>query len=164
MSDTFIDGIETIAQRIRAEIARGPLRSEDDASRERLISVLEHVLAAELACATRYDHEHRLATAVHGAKAARPFAELAAEERDHARLVAERLRALGVNASAEPKEPPKNGHGHAIEDLVRSDIVAERMIVNTYERIANWVASCDARTAEIMRDIIEAEELHSAIR
>ncbi|MCA9672328.1 MAG: hypothetical protein KC503_42330 [Myxococcales bacterium] len=164
MADNFIGDIESIAQRIRAEIARGPLRPDDAPSRQRLITVLEHVLEAELACAARYEHEHRLASAVHGAEAAKPFAELAQEELDHARLIADRLAALGKVASVEPLAPAKNGRGHTIEDLVRSDIVAERMIVNTYERIAEWTSACDADTTELMRDMIESEELHSAIR
>ena len=131
MADNFIGDIESIAQRIRAEIARGPLRPDDAPSRQRLITVLEHVLEAELACAARYEHEHRLASAVHGAEAAKPFAELAQEELDHARLIADRLAALGKVASVEPLAPAKNGRGHTIEDLVRSDIVNP---VNVWDR------------------------------
>lgn len=168
MNGSFLNDIDRVCQRVRERIGAGRLAGHSAAERnQRVVAVLDDVLAAELVCAARYRQEYQLASAIHGEVPAQAFLDYEHEEQEHAEQVARRIDELGGTPRWEPTDlsllspTPTNGEAVELEDLIREDLVAERVIVNTYAALAHWLTPHDAPTAELIGEILESELEHA---
>src|ERR1700761_5964517 len=73
---------------------RGPVTDTYGADRERVISVLNEVLATELVCVLRYKRHYYMAEGLNSAPVAAEFLQHATEEQGHADMVALRITQL----------------------------------------------------------------------
>ena len=57
--------------------------------------------------------------------------------------------------SAEYKE------GENLEDMIKEDLIAERIAVQTYAEIARWIGDSDPTTRRLIESILAVEEEHA---
>ncbi len=81
-----------------------------------------------------------MATGIHAQAVAAEFLDHANEEQTHADIVAERITQLGGEPNFNPEGLATRSHsqyiaGNSLPDMVREDLVAERIAVESYTEI-----------------------------
>jgi bacterioferritin len=94
------------------------------------------------------------------------FLEHAQEEQDHADRIAERMGQLGGTPDFNPDTLTAKAHSEyrTAEDLiemVKEDLVAERIAIASYTEIINWLGDKDPTTRRMLEDILAVEEEHA---
>jgi bacterioferritin len=165
MSD-FLTDIEEIRRRAREGIEQGPITEAYGADRERVIEVLNTVLATELVCVLRYKRHYYTATGIDAAAAAAEFLQHATEEQGHADQVALRITQLQGSPNFDPAGLAERSHAEydasdALADMIREDLVAERIAIQSYQEIARWLGDKDPTTRNLIESILAVEEEHA---
>ena len=162
----FLTDVETLRARARAHIEQGPITSAYGADRDRVIQVLNEALATELVCILRYKRHFYTATGLNAGPVAAEFLQHANEEQMHADQIALRITQL----QGEPNFDPEGlaGRSHAEYDasldlltMVREDLVAERVAIESYSEMITWLGSNDPTTRRMLEGILAMEEEHA---
>ncbi|MGH7665751.1 MAG: ferritin-like domain-containing protein [Candidatus Dormibacteria bacterium] len=166
MSGDFVLQIETIRSQAREHIEEGPITSAYGADRVRVVQVLNEVLATEIVCVLRYMRHYYMAEGIDGEAVKREFLEHANEERDHADRAATRIVQLGGEPDLNPAVLAKRSHtqyteGNSLVDMIKEDLVAERIAVATYQEIIRWLGDGDPTTRRVMEGLLADEEEHA---
>jgi bacterioferritin len=166
MSGEFVMRIETIRKQAREHIDEGPITSSYGANKERVIKVLNEVLATELVCVLRYLRHYYMAEGIDGDSVKATFLDYSNEERNHADLVATRIVQLGGEPDFNPEVLGKRSHtqykqGTSLTDMIKEDLVAERIAVSSYQEIIRWLANGDPTTRRVMEGLLAEEEEHA---
>jgi bacterioferritin len=163
----FLTDVVTLRERARAEIEKGPITEAYGADRDRVIQVLNEALATEIVCWMRYKRHYFTAK---GSPAAEPIAaELlvhANEELAHSDLLATRIVQLQGEPNYNPDGLLARSHAeydesHDLRDMLREDLVAERVAIASYTEIIKWLGTDDPSTRRIFEDILAQEEEHA---
>lgn len=165
MSD-FMTDIEEIRRRARDHIEQGPITAAYGADRERVVEVLNTVLATELVCVLRYKRHYFTATGINAAPAAAEFLQHANEEQLHADQVAARIVQLQGSPNFDPEGLSTRSHAEydaseELADMIREDLVAERIAIQSYQEIARWLGDKDPTTRVMIEGILATEEEHA---
>ncbi|MAA75669.1 MAG: bacterioferritin [Salinisphaeraceae bacterium] len=162
----FLTDIETIRKRAREEMDKGALTASYGMDVEQVISVLNEALATELVCVLRYKRHYYTATGIHAPIAAEEFLEHAQEEQEHADRIAERIDQLGGAPDFSPEGLATRSHsdyveGETLVEMIKEDLVAERIAIDSYREIVEWLGNGDPTTRRMMEDILASEEEHA---
>ena len=162
----FVSDIKRIRERAHKHMESGAVTEGYKADRKRVIDVLNEVLATEIVCILRYKRHYFMARGVHAEAVKQEFARHAAEEQQHADWVAERITQLRGEPDFNPEGLARRSHseyaqGDDLESMIREDLVAERIAIESYSEIVRWLASDDPTTRRIVEDILKAEEEHA---
>lgn len=165
MSD-FLTDIQTLRERARAEIDRGPITEAYGADRDRVLEVLNQVLATELVCTLRYRRHYYMAKGLSSGPVAAEFLQHANEEQGHADMVAERITQLQGAPDFDPATLTSRSHaeykeGDGLLDMIREDLVAERIAIASYQEITRWLGEKDPTTRRVIEEILAVEEEHA---
>jgi bacterioferritin len=165
-SRPFVTDIQELRRRARHHIEHGAVTDGYKADRETVIRVLNEVLATELVCVLRYKRHYYMATGIHAQPVAQEFLEHADEEQGHADLAAERIVQLGGAPNLNPEGLATRSHSEYIEgtsvlDMIREDLVAERIAVESYNEIIRYLGDDDPTTRTMMERIMANEEEHA---
>ena len=165
MSDHLSD-IKTLRKNARAHIEQGPLTESYGADRERVISVLNEALATELVCVLRYKRHYYMADGINSASVAAEFLQHATEEQGHADQIAARIVQLQGEPDFNPATLVARSHaeyvpGTDLIDMIKEDLVAERVAIASYLDIVRWLGSNDITTRRLMESILAVEEEHA---
>ena len=164
--ERFKADIEEIRRRARTKMEDGPVTGAYKADRTQVISVMNEVLATEIVCTMRYKNHYYMAQGIHSQAVADEFLEHAREEEAHADLVAKRINELGGEPNYDPNGLTTRAHAEyktseRLDEMIREDLVAERIAVATYSEIIRWLANDDPTTRRMMEDILAKEEEHA---
>lgn len=162
----FLSDIQELRRRARQHMEQGAVTNSYLADRERVIRILNEVLATELVCVLRYKRHYFMATGIHAQAVADEFLEHANEEQSHADIVAERITQLGGEPDMNPEGLATRSHSQYVEgksllDMVREDLVAERIAVESYNEIIRYLGTDDPTTRIVMEQILAKEEEHA---
>jgi bacterioferritin len=162
----FVSDIQELRRRAREHMLEGAVTSSYKADRDTVVSILNEVLATEIVCVLRYKRHYYMATGIHAQSVAPEFLEHANEEQGHADLVAERITQLGGDPNFSPEGLATRSHSQYVEgtsllDMVREDLVAERIAVESYSEIIRYLGSDDPTTRIVMETIMAKEEEHA---
>jgi bacterioferritin len=162
----FKADLDTIRKRARERMEEGAVTPSYMADRERVIEVLNEVLATEIVCTLRYKNHYYMAAGIHAASVAAEFLEHATEEQQHADRVAKRITELGGNPNMNPAGLATRSHAEykeagSLEDMIREDLVAERIAIETYAEIVRWLGNDDPTSRRMMEELLEKEEEHA---
>ena len=162
----FLTDIETIRARARAHVERGAITDAYGADRERVIDVLNQVLATEIVCVLRYRRHHFTATGINAGPIAAEFLEHANEEQQHADMAAARITQLGGEPNFSPEGLATRSHTQyddspGLLEMVTEDLVAERIAVASYQEIIRWLGNDDPTTRRMIETILAQEETHA---
>ena len=162
----FLKNIEEIRARARQQIASGAVTKDYKLDRAQAISILNESLATELVCVLRYKFHYFMATGIHSAGVAAEFLKHAQEEQEHADRIAKRIKQLGGKPEMNPAVIAKASHsdyqeGTSLADMIREDLVAERIAIETYREIINYFGEQDPTSRLMMEEILTKEEEHA---
>lgn len=162
----FLTDITALRERARKHIERGAVTPGYRADRETVIKVLNEALATEIICTLRYKRHYYMAKGIHAQSVAAEFAEHAAEEQGHADLIAERIVQLGGEPNFDPEGLSMRSHSQYVEgkdllEMIREDLVAERIAVDSYSEIVRYLGNDDPTSRGLMEKILATEEEHA---
>ena len=162
----FVADIEELRRRARAHMEQGAVTSAYTADRDTVIRILNEVLATEIVCVLRYKRHYYMATGIHAKAVAAEFLEHANEEQTHADIAAERITQLGGEPDFNPEILAKRSHSQYVEgksllEMVREDLVAERIAVESYNEIIRYLGNDDPTSRIAMEQILSKEEEHA---
>ncbi len=162
----FLSDVEELRRRARQHIQEGAVTAGYGADRERVISILNEALATEIVCVLRYKRHYFMATGIHANAVAQEFQEHAAEEQGHADRIAGRITQLGGEPNFNPDGLSSRSHseyveGESLVDMIREDLVAERVAIESYSEIVRFLGDRDVTTRRMMEEILEVEEEHA---
>jgi bacterioferritin len=162
----FLSDVKTIRDRARKRIEEGAVTEGYKADRRRVIDVLNEVLATELVCVLRYRRHYFMAAGINSESVKSEFLQHATEEQQHADWVAERINQLGGEPNFNPDGLAKRSHSEYVEgtdlrSMIREDLVAERIAVESYSEIVRWLGDDDPTTRKLIEDILKVEEEHA---
>lgn len=162
----FLTDIETLRERARAEIEKGPITDAYGADRERVIEVLNEVLATELVCVLRYKRHYYTAQGMTAGPVADEFLQHANEELQHVDMVANRITQLQGDPNFDPEGLVTRSHAQYdaspdLQDMIREDLVAERVAIASYQEIVRWLGNDDPVTRALIETILAVEEEHA---
>lgn len=166
VNQPFKTDLETIRARAREKMLDGAVTAAYGADREQVISVLNEILATEIVCVLRYKNHYYMAEGMNSGTVASEFLEHANEEQEHADMVAERIAQLGGTPNFDPKGLNARSHaeyaeGSTLKEMMREDLVAERVAIQTYSEIVRWLGDKDPTTRRMIEDILATEEEHA---
>ena len=162
----FISDISKIRDRARAQIDDGAVTAGYKADREQVIKILNEVLATELVCMLRYKRHYFTVDGIFSDSIRAEFLEHASEEQQHADMVAARIVQLNGEPDFEPRNLATRSHAQYSEgddavSMIREDLVAERIAIETYTEIARWLGEDDPTSRRMIEQILEKEEEHA---
>jgi len=162
----FVSDVQELRRRARQHMDEGAVTSAYTADKDTVIRILNEVLATELVCVLRYKRHYYMATGIHAQAVAEEFLEHAKEEQEHADLVAERITQLGGEPNFNPEGLAMRSHseyaeGKTLLDMVREDLVAERIAVESYTEIIRYLGEDDPTTRRMIEKIMAKEEEHA---
>ena len=157
---------ETIRQRARQDIEAGAVTPSYNADREEVIRLLNEALATELVCYLRYKRHYFVADGIQSEPVAAEFLEHATQEQQHADQIAQRIVQLGGSPDFCPETLASRSHaqyveGGSLKDMIRENLIAERIAIESYREIAQYIGEKDPTTRRIMEEILATEEEHA---
>ena len=163
---TFKSDMEEIRRRAVEKMEEGAITGAYKADKEKVIAVLNEVLATETVCVLRYRNHYFVAQGVHAPAIEQEFLEHSNEEQAHADRVAKRITELGGKPNLNPEGMATRSHaaygtGETLHELIKEDLIAERIAVQTYAEIIRWIGSDDPTTRRIMEELLAKEEEHA---
>ncbi len=163
---SFITDIKTIRDRARKEIQDGAVTQDYSLDKDQAIKVLNEALATEIVCVLRYRFHYFMASGIHKEGAATEFLQHSNEEQQHADMIAERIKQLGGKPEMNPAVIANVSHseyveGNSLEDMLREDLVAERIAIQTYREMITFFGHKDPTSRRLMETILAVEEEHA---
>ena len=164
--NTFKADIEQIRRRAVEKMDQGAVTAFYKADKEKVIEVLNEVLATETVCTLRYRNHYFMATGIFAQGVEAEFLQHANEEQQHADLVAKRITELGGRPNLDPaglatRSHAQYGEGDTLEKMIKEDLIAERIAVATYAEIIRWLGNDDPTTRRLMEALLATEEEHA---
>jgi bacterioferritin len=162
----FITDIQTLRKRAREHIEKGAITPGYSADRETVVKLLNEALATELVCTLRYKRHYFMAKGINAEAVATEFAEHATEEQEHADLIAQRIVQLGGEPDFSPQGLASRSHAEYVEgdslvDMIKEDLVAERIAIESYLEMINYLEGRDPTTRRMLEEILAKEEEHA---
>lgn len=164
---SFLKNIKEIRQRARQTMEDGPVTYDYRLDPVQAVRVLNEALATEIVCVLRYRFHYFMATGIHSSAVAKEFLVYAQEEQEHADRIAARIRQLGGKPEMDPAVVARASHteykeGTSLVDMLREDLVAERIAVATYREIIKYFGQDDPTSRTMLEAILAQEEEHAA--
>lgn len=162
----FLTDIKTLRERARQHIERGAVTEGYSADRETVIKVLNEALATEIVCVLRYKRHYFMANGIHAESVAAEFLQHANEEQVHADQIGQRIVQLGGAPNLNPDGLLSRSHAEYVEgetllDMIKEDLVAERIAIDSYREIIQYLGNDDPTTRRLMEGILAMEEEHA---
>jgi len=158
--------VKTLREQARRHIEEGAVTENYGANREKVLEMLNEALATELVCVLRYRHDYFMARGLDSKGAAAEFMEHATEELEHADRIAERIVQLGGEPDFSPEGLASRSHAEYVEgktltDMMKEDLIAERIAIESYTEIVQYLEGRDPTTRRLMEEILAMEEEHA---
>jgi bacterioferritin len=163
---SFLTDVKTLRQRARKHIEEGAVTAGYAADRDTVLKLLNDALATEIVCVLRYRRHHFMARGIHAQSIAAEFLVHANEEQQHADKIAERIVQLGGEPDFEPDGLSSRSHseyvaGVTLLDMIKEDLVAERIAIESYTEIIDFISDADRTTKRMLEEILAVEEEHA---
>ena len=162
----FLTDVKTLRERARQHIEEGAVTTSYTADREKVCQLLNDALATEIICVLRYKRHYFMARGLTAEPIKAEFLEHANEEQAHADLLAERIVQLGGEPNLNPDTLSARAHaeykeGGDLRDMVKEDLIAERIAIDSYREMIAFVGEKDSTTRRLLEGILEQEEQHA---
>jgi bacterioferritin len=162
----FLTDIKTLRERARRHIEQGAITEGYSADRETVIKVLNEALATEIVCVLRYRRHYFMASGINAEGVAAEFLQHSNDEQGHADQIAQRIVQLGGEPNFNPEGLLTRSHAEYIEgetliEMIKEDLVAERIAIDSYRDIIQYLGNDDPTTRRMMETILAVEEEHA---
>lgn len=158
--------VATLRANARKNIDKGAVTGTYGADKATVIKLLNEALATEYVCVLRYMRHYYMASGMLGDAVKAEFLEHAQQEQAHAHLLAERIVQLGGEPDLNPDTLTRRSHaeykeGRNLRDMVKEDLIAERIAIDSYREMVNYIGDRDTTTKRILESILAQEEEHA---
>ena len=165
-SGSFLSDIQTLRKRARKHIEQGAVTASYQADLPTVLKLLNEALATELVCVLRYKRHYFTADGLDAQPVAQEFLQHANEEQQHADWIAQRIVQLGGSPNFNPEGLATRAHSQydekkSLVEMIREDLIAERIAIETYADIVRWLGTDDPTTRTLMENILKMEEEHA---
>jgi bacterioferritin len=162
----FLTDIKTLRERARKHMELGAVTEGYRADRETVIKVLNEALATEIVCVLRYRRHYFMASGINAESVAAEFLQHSNDEQGHADQIADRIVQLGGEPNFNPEGLLTRSHAEYVEgttlrDMISEDLVAERIAIDSYREIVQYLGNDDPTTRRMMEGILAVEEEHA---
>lgn len=166
MAGAFLSDVQTLRERARKHIEEGAVTPGYQANRETVLRLLNEALATEIVCTLRYKRHYYMAQGINAPQAQAEFLEHATQEQQHTDQIAARIVQLGGEPNFSPDGLITRSHAEYIEgetltDMIREDLIAERIAIDSYGEIVRYLGDKDITTRRLFQDILAVEEEHA---
>ena len=153
-------------ERARKSIDDGAITETYTADRKAVIRLLNQALATEWVCVLRYYRHYFMASGMLADSVKAEFLEHAQQEQAHATLIAERIVQLGGEPDLNPDTLTQRSHaeykeGSDLRDMVKENLIAERIAIDSYREMVNYIGDRDTTTKRILEHVLAQEEEHA---
>ena len=163
---SIVKDIQAIRERARQHIEEGALTADYKGDPKIVVKLLNEALATEIVCVLRYKRHYFMAQGMNAESVKSEFLAHAGEEQAHADQLAERIVQLGGEPDLSPDGLTVKSHseyveGDSLEDMIKEDLVAERIAIESYRDMINFVGDNDSTTRRLLESILMKEEEHA---
>lgn len=158
--------VATLRAQARRHVEDGAVTAGYSADRFCVLEQLNEALATEMVCVLRYRRHHFMARGLHAKSIADEFLAHSNEEQGHADRLAARIVQLGGEPDFAPDGLSRRSHaeyvaGNTLADMIREDLVAERVAIDSYRQMLRYLGGHDPTTSHLLREILAVEEQHA---
>jgi bacterioferritin len=162
----FLSDVQSLREKARQHISDGAVTPAYKGDVKQTIDILQTVLATEIVCVLRYTAHAIAATGISSEGVKAEFAEHAKEEQEHMMAVAERINQLGGKPDFNPeglatRSASQYADGENLIDMIRENLIAERIAVEHYRELIRYFADDDSTTRVMLEGILGVEEEHA---
>lgn len=166
VSQPFLTDVKTLRDRARQHLETGGVTPSYEGDADKTIEILQSVLATEIVCVLRYTMHTVAATGISSEGVKAEFEEHAREEAQHVQQVAERINQLGGKPNFNPKglesrSASEYGNAETLVDMIKENLIAERIAVDHYRELVRYFANHDPGTRLMIERILVVEEEHA---
>ena len=163
---SILTDVKTLREQARQHIEEGAVTAGYSADRETVLKLLNDALATEIVCVLRYRRHHFMAKGIQSKGIADEFLAHANEEQGHADQIAERIVQLGGEPDFSPEGLVSRSHseyvaGGSLIDMIKEDLVAERIAIDSYRDMIQYLGEQDPTTGRMLEGILAVEEQHA---
>lgn len=157
---------KTLRANARKSIEDGAITPTYAADRKMVIKLLNDALATEWVCVLRYYRHYYMAKGMLADAVKAEFLEHAQQEQAHAGMLAERIVQLGGEPDFNPDTLTARAHaeykeGGNLRDMVRENLIAERIAIDSYRQMIEYIGEQDSTTRRLLEEILAVEEEHA---
>lgn len=157
---------EILRNQALLNIEQGAVTAGYSANISEVLFFLNEALATELVCVLRYRSHHFMARGIHSKGIAQEFLVHAGEELAHADMLAARIVQLGGEPNFAPDGLNARSHvefaaAHSLEDMIRENLIAERIAIDSYRELIQYLGDNDPTTSRMLKEILASEETHA---
>ena len=158
--------VQTLRKQARTHLDEGAVTAGYAADRLEVLKLLNEALATEMVCVLRYRRHHFMARGIHSKGVAEEFLVHSNEEQGHADRLAERIVQLGGEPDFDPDGLTTRSHAEYVAagtlvEMIRENLVAERIAIDSYREMIQYLGDGDPSTGQLLRDILLVEEKHA---
>ncbi len=162
----FLTDVRTLRKRAREHIEQGAVTKGYRAKRETVLKLLNDALATEIVCVLRYKRHYFMASGLNAQSVAQEFLQHANEEQAHADQISQRIVQLGGAPNLSPEGMLSRSHseyveGESLVEMIREDLVAERVAIDSYREMIDYLGTNDSTTRRMLEGILAMEEEHA---
>ncbi|HWD95410.1 MAG TPA: ferritin-like domain-containing protein [Acidimicrobiales bacterium] len=169
MPNDFAIDISRIRDEARKHLKQGALTPSDTTNVERVITVLNQVVASEMVCYLRYTQNSIVAQGINREQVSAMFVDHAEEELGHFQRVSDRINQLGGSPDLNPATLVERAITDYVEPddetdlqgMIRENLVGERVVIEVYSEIVRWLGEGDITSRRMMEEILKEEEDHA---
>ena len=168
MPNHFAIDITHIRDDAREHLKQGAVTATNTTDVDRVITVLNQVLASEMVCYLRYTQNAIVAQGIDRQQVSSLFEEHAGEELGHFNRIADRINQLGGSPDMNPATLKERAYTEYttpgqtdLQGMLRENLVGERVVIEIYAEIIRWLGEADITTRRLMEEILKEEEDHA---
>jgi bacterioferritin len=165
-SQPFVSDIKELRRRAHEQMQRGAVTENYGGDVQQTIDLLQTALATEVVCVLRYTMHNVSAVGIDSESVKEEFAEHARDEYEHMEKIANRINQLGGTPNLNPeglqtRSATEYGHARNLIDMIKENLVAERIAVEHYRDLIRFFGEKDPTTRTMLEGILAQEEDHA---
>jgi bacterioferritin len=162
----FLTDVRAVEEKVRKDMEDGMVTPYYSLPLEKVYNVLNGALASEIICVLRYKQHYYMTTSIHQDQLQDLFKEHWEDEEKHLERIADRIKQLGGVPNLDPngiasRAFSKFESGHTLADLLREDLLAERVVIKMYGDIVEFFGTADPVSRRMFEEILKDEEDHA---
>jgi len=161
-----LSDVKTVEARVKEALEEGAVTPYYTLPLDRVYEVLNAALSSEIICVLRYQQHYYMTTSIHQAQLQALFKEHWQDEQGHLERIAERIKQLGGVPNFDPEGITSRAFssfksGHTLADLLREDLIAERVVIKIYGDVVTFFGSADPVSRRLFEELLQDEEDHA---
>ena len=163
---SILSDVKDIRAKVREAMENGPVTPYYSLPLEKVYETLNAALASEIVCVMRYRQHYYMTTSIHQEQLQELFKEHWQDEERHLDMIADRIKQLGGVPNLDPNDVGKRAFssfeaGHTLADLLREDLLAERVVIKIYSDVVKFFGDADPVSRRMFEEILKDEEDHA---